>query len=567
MNGFTLVDNGMDGGSFSLLRSVCARKLRERGCSEEGIPVCVVPDPAMDEDEYRVSGESGGAVIRAGGTAGFFSAVGGYMRGCRFDGAGGFLPFVGEASLKPTDQIHGIYFATHFRNYYEAAPADDVMRLIEDLALQGCNALMVWYDMHQYADVDTPQSKEMIARLKSFCRRASLCGMKTVFLTLANESFCTSDPAIRAEWKAQNGYFVQPAGHYHVEICPNKPGGLDEILRQRRRMMEAFGDIRIDLISVWPYDQGGCTCEKCAPWGSNGFLKTLDALRGLYAEILPGAELLVSTWFFDHFTREWDGFNEAFNTGRYDYVRYLFGYFANGEAVPDFIRDGKMPGGKPMIAFPEISMFGCMPWGGFGANPMPARMEENFRQNGSMYFGALPYSEGIYEDINKSLMLAFYSGRCASSEEVLREYARFEFCLDGGYVDDFVRMIYCMERTLNRRSADPGGEYIEWEKTDISYDDLRFEISNPSQVAEAERLAAKIDAALPENIRNGWRWKILRLRAAIDAELASHDMRLTGKAEGYMERLTAIYSAQNALYAVTPLTRASLRRSREEIDR
>ena len=557
-----LENSGFESNGFSTLQSAVQRKLSERGCGldDAGITVSLDQDSLLNLDEYRVNATEEAVRITAGGMIGAFAGMGDYLRHCGFDGRGNCRPDCGIRHVKPQNPIHGIYFASHFHNFYETAPLKKVQLYIEDLALQGCNALMIWYDMHQYADVDVPESVAMIARLKSILRHASVVGMKTVFTMLANESFYTSDPAIRAEWQVQNGYFATPVGHYHVEICPDKPHGLEEILRQRRRVMNAFSDVKLDYLAVWPYDQGGCTCEKCAPWGANGYLKTLKALHELFDEILPDSKILCSTWYFNHFVLdEWDRFNEAMNSGEYSYVDALFGYFANGEEIPGYIREGKMPGGKPMVAFPEISMYGATPWGGFGANPMPRRMEANFRENGNLYCGALPYSEGIFEDINKSLMLAFYGGRTDSAEEVLREYARFELCLNGSLEDDFVRMVYAMETTLNRTGMDRDGNPIDWNRnTGFAYDELRYIIQNPDLVMETEALAAKIDQALPDSLRQSWRWRILRLRAMIDVELKTHDMSFSPKFEACMEALSQIYHAETAFYVVTPLTRRAV---------
>ena len=191
---------------------------------------------------------------------------------------------------------------------------------------------------------------------------------------------------------------------------------------------------------------------------------------------------------------------------------------------------------------------------------MPGRMEGNFRENGSLYCGSLPYSEGIFEDINKELMLAFYGGRSSSAEEVLRGYARFELCLSGELADDFVRMVQGMEETLNRVQTNGAGERISWYATGRHpYEELRFAIEKPGRAAEVEALAERIDAALPEKIRTGWRWRILRLRAQIDAELCAHDMHFSDKFEQCMEELKKIYSADKAYFVVTPLTRAAVR--------
>ena len=308
-------------------------------------------------------------------------------------------------------------------------PLRRVYDILDGMALRGCNALMAWYDMHHYTGVNDPESEKMIHRLKSIYRYALKLGMKLCFGTLANEAFDGTPDALKADWHAVNGYKTQPVGHYHVEICPNAPGGMEEILRQRRDVLRAFSDIPFDYVSYWPYDQGGCTCEKCAPWGANGFLKLAPEYRRVVEEEMPGAQILCATWGFDRFIDgEWDAFYQRMKDPSFQYFAYLFGYFSSEEEVPDFIRQGDMPGGKKMLSFPEISMRCAVPWGGFGANPMPMHFEKNERETGKYYEGGFPYSEGIFEDINKSLMLGFATGQYTSAYQILLDYARYEFC-------------------------------------------------------------------------------------------------------------------------------------------
>lgn len=561
MAGVSFKNAGLNADGFAALEKCVQKKMEERGCfGAPDILVSIALNSARKEDEYCVTATADGVEIVTGGLSGAFAATGDYLRRCDFDGKGGFVPYAGSFELKPSNPIHGMYFASHFCNFYEVAPMEEVYGIIEDLALRGCNTLTAWYDMHQYDDVDTPESRAMIDRLTRIYNHATLVGMKNVLLLLSNESFRTSDPAMRAEWAVQNGYFATPVGHYHLEICPNKEGGLKEILRQRRSVMEAFRDVQIDYIAIWPYDQGGCTCSKCAPWGSNGFLKTMDALHELLKEMRPDAKLLCSTWYFDHFVKdEWKTFIEKMDTGAYDYVDYLFGYFANDEPIPESMREGRMPGGKRMISFPEISMWGATPWGGFGANPMPERMENNFRNSGRMYCGTLPYSEGIFEDINKAMMTAFYAGRTDSADEVLREYARFELCLHGEAVEDFVTMIHYMEETLPRESQNDDNEPLAWRDGGCTYEEVRFVIANPGRVGEVKALADRLNAEMAEGIRSNWRWRIIWLRAGIDYELSSNNMHFTSRLEEYMNELVKIYHAEKAYTVVSPLTRACIR--------
>ena len=60
-----------------------------------------------------------------------------------------------------------------------------------------------------------------------------------------------------------------------------------------------------------------------------------------------------------------------------------------------------MPGGLPLLNFPDISMYGQNPWGGYGANPHPGRLQQRWDETKKKLSGGFPYSEGIYEDINK----------------------------------------------------------------------------------------------------------------------------------------------------------------------
>jgi hypothetical protein len=154
--------------------------------------------------------------------------------------------------------------------------------------------------MHQYLGIDDPESTVMVARLKQIYRHARELGMKIVFGTLSNEAFSGTPDAIKAKWQPINGY-KQLQGHYHVEICPSAEGGLEEILRQRRQVLDKFSVIPFDFVSYWPYDQGGCTCAKCKPWGANGYLKIAPEFKKIVDDVMPTARILCSTWYFDHF--------------------------------------------------------------------------------------------------------------------------------------------------------------------------------------------------------------------------------------------------------------------------
>ena len=45
---------------------------------------------------------------------------------------------------------------------------------------------------------------------------------------------------------------------------------------------------------------------------------------------------------------------------------------------------------KPIINFPEISMWKLFPWGGYGANPLPARFQDIWNSSKAILSGGAP---------------------------------------------------------------------------------------------------------------------------------------------------------------------------------
>ena len=86
---------------------------------------------------------------------------------------------------------------------------------------------------------------------------------------------------------------------------------------------------------------------------------------------------------------------------------------------------GKL-GGLPLLNFPEISMWGRAPWGGWGANPLPTRFETLWQQTNGSVVGGMPYSEGIYEDMNAVIAWQHYWAG-TNANDTLREYVRFYY--------------------------------------------------------------------------------------------------------------------------------------------
>lgn len=518
------------------------------GCHGPGEAGPVPPDaarvrlvlaPGLPTSGFELSDAPDGALVIAGGDAhGVLYGVGKFLHSGGFTADGLVLTSWRGRSV-PLRPLRGMYFATHFHNFYHDAPAADIARYVEELALWGINALAVWFDMHHFSGLDDPAAQAMVERLKIILRAARRVGMQAGLVNLANEAYASTPAELRADWTAgHDGYHHEPGGHYHVEICPSRPGGTELILRWFGEKLTAFADVRPDFIWIWPYDQGGCTCAACAPWGTNGFLHLAPRLAAAYRDQVPEGKVILSTWYFDHFTDgEWAGLAEAFRTPP-PWVDYLLAD-DYGNRFPEFPLRHGVPGGLPLVNFPEISMYAMGPWGGYGANPLPAHLQRLWDSSRRLLSGGFPYSEGIFEDINKVICAQFYWHEAADAQAILREYAVAEF--GPAVADDVVRAVAILEAN-HARGWGAGA-------------DGRFTLTRTEGAAEARRILEAVDIRLPAPARTAWRWRILLLRAVIDAELAAHDGRSTDACEAAFQELVRIYHAQAAEGAVRPPTR------------
>lgn len=550
----------VDGDAAGLLLHAAARYLYARGIGlarSSGDPGCGYTlifdiDNTYSDERYTLEPFEGGVSVRAADKASLFAAFGRFLEESEFDGRGGFAPPPKRVDFTPKSHLRGIYFATHYYNFYHSAPMWKVYTVIEDLALRGCNLLMTWFDMHHFTSMEDDEAKKLVSRIRSIIKYANRLGIGGAFTMNANEAFADSPEGLRAEYEARGRYFANPHGHYHVELCPSKPGGLEEILAERRAMYEKFADLDIRFVSFWPYDQGGCTCEACEPWGANGFLKILPGFRSLTKEFFPQAKIILSTWYFDLFCRdEWRDFYPRMTDGTLDGVDYvLANFFKSG--LPEVFREKGIPEGITFIDFPEISMHSCSPWGGYGASLLARFLDEVDEKSEGLFRGGFPYSEGIFEDCNKYICLARYSGRFSRSADAVRQYVKLNFCVTGDALDELTDAVLKTETALPRKTTRGGRVVLEIPPAE---EPLKVEIADTSDIEYCFCVFDKYNSILPEKIKSEWKFRIFYLRALIDREILENDF-FPGRSAAAQAALAEIsriwYVNENTGPRVTP---------------
>jgi hypothetical protein len=237
----------------------------------------------------------------------------------------------------------------------------------------------------------------------------------------------------------------------------------------------------------------------------------------------------------------------------------------------------------------EISMNRMLPWGGYGANPSPARLQGEFERNPNVA-GLRPYSEGIYEDMNKVVALGMLRDPSKTALDMVGDYAARYF--GEGTREPVKEACVLLEENMWREAAAVQGSGVRVQGSGTSGqgsgDDIApancptVKLSNRQTVSasshsayslkgidpskpwsvvhichsldgeKARRARELLDAAertMDSGRRASWRWRLLRIRAELDCALAR------GAAAGEMEPL---FDELARMYHVTPETRSYL---------
>lgn len=518
------------------------RKYAKQYEKEDLVAVSFVEDAECKGDQFRICVGDGDICIYAGTTVGFNCGVGYLIRHQH--------EHIENQVVSMASDFRAVYFATHFFNYYHEAPIEELCDYLESLALWGQNTLCIWFDMHHFASIVDREAQEMIERCRQLFAKAKALGMKTSLTHLANEYYKGTFGELLAQNSTESGkYFRNLCGYFGTELCPSKTEGEQRLLRSFETLLSCFAEVGLDYIMLWPYDQGGCTCDACYPWGGNGFFRIAKKKSEIAKRHFPDISMIYSCWMFDAFTNgEWDAALDAIqNDG--DWIDALMVNIHS--PMPQRLSEIA----KPILSFPEISMTYAVPWGGFGCNPYPQLLSRQFQNNSFLIRGGALYSEGIFEDINKVVSLALMQDASLDPSEIVREYCAYHFSPD--CADAMTDIIMRMETTLPRRTLINGIVHCDYPsgKPEVLH---TYEILYPDAVQSIACDMLVIDSRLSDDIRNSWRYRQIYLRAIGDWALLRNNGVPNAETDAIYAELVEIYHAQKAFYFVAPITQKSI---------
>ena len=480
-----VIDNG-----FERHRNLFEKTIKERipvRFTEGGMEIELCMDETIGKAEsYIITSEANKYIITGADERGLYYGIGKLLHSAKWSETD-FVPQPPTGVQTPANVFRAVYTSVHFYNWYHQAPTEELERYLEELVLWGYNIIISIVPIVCFDSCDEPAFFEAVEKNKALFRLAKKLGMEVGIIINPNQGLKTTP----AEFAADKSCYEHRGGAGGKNICPSIPGAMEYMRYLWVMVLKRFTDIGLDYVMTWPYDEGGCGCENCRPWGAKAFCdlstETFKEVKRFY----PNAKLILSTWYMDEpeDEGEYAGLWERLK-GDMSYIDYLM--VDSHEEFPKYPLEHEVI--KPMVNFPEISMWGIRPWGGRGANPLPKRFQEFWDSSKHVLSGGMPYSEGMYEDISKVQCVGYYWSPDRHYRDILGEYINYEYSHE--VIEEVLELMELIEENHVRVRT---GKQPD------------MDVCN-----RAEKIAREINERLSERVKKTWRWRLLYIRAIMD---------------------------------------------------
>lgn len=480
-------DNGWKQQGALLKKSISERIPVEY--TEEGLSIVLHVDSSIGPDEsYKITEENGGFSIIGSDEMGLFYGIGKFLHTARWN-ENEFVPSPPSGVVTPACSFRASYFAVHCYNWYQMAPQEELEAYLEDMLLWGYNAIVCIVPILNIDSFDDELFFESVKKTRAIYQLAKQVGMKIGIIICPNQGHRNVPKEFEADYSYDPTGKIRPHGGNN--ICPSKHGAVEYLKTIWHALLGAYQDIGLDYVISWSYDEGGCGCDECRPWGAKAYCDLVNELYKESMKVYPNAKFIVSTWLFDAICDEgeYEGLYHRL-TEDMSYADYLM-IDAPG-SFPNYPLEHKVI--KPIVNFPEISMWGLYPWGGRGANPLLKRFQDNWNRAKGVLQGGMPYSEGLYEDISKIQFIGYYWEPNKHYRDILKEYISYYYSEE--VFADAIEMM----------------ELIEENHITVA----RGDKPNREVGVRSAQLAVSIEKRLGEQARQSWRWRVLYIRAKLD---------------------------------------------------
>lgn len=466
------------------------KKISERIQVEftEGMSIELSVDEQLGEAEsYQICEEKEGFQITGADEAGLYYGIGKFLHSARWSEKEIF-PKATQKVMTPACGFRAVYFAIHFYNWYQNASTEELEQYMEELLLYGYNSVVCIIPIVNLNSFEEQLFYDSVDKTRKIFGLAKKLGMK-VGIIIGSQGLKTTPKEVEGDYSYDLTGTIR--GWHGKNVCPAKPGAMEYLKSIWNMKFKQYTDIGLDYLISWPYDEGGCGCSECRPWGAKGYCDIVDALYKEAVKYYPDIKYIVSTWLFD--TPEDEGEYEGFYKRLKENLAYVDCLMVDAhDDFPRYPLEHELV--KPIVNFPEISMWVLFPWGGRGANPLPKRFQAIWDSTKHIISGGMPYSEGMYEDISKVQCAGYYWEPEKNYRDILKEYISYEY--SEAVCEEALELMELIEENHVRLSE--------------------LKEPNYESAYKAEKLAISVDGQLDARAKKSWRWRILYIRAKLD---------------------------------------------------
>jgi len=480
---------------------------------------------------YTISdGDGGSLVITGNDELGLIYGVGKFLHTSRYVKDRVIISkWRGKNVPSGQTRIRGLYFATHFGHVLDKGNPKWLKEYIEELILWGMNHFIVWYHP-TFSSYDSPEAIDKLNYLAGLLKAAESLGVKTGIVVCVNNVPANSLPPEKQAKRVRDDYARRQG-------CPSIPDVWDIIMDGHEKVFKRLAECGVNLSFVWNWgiDDGGCFCDDCIPWFSNGYIKCSNEinkrLKKYHTNYATNGWAALSGWACHEESLKYvpkEGWQQWLEKNKPDWLTYLI--------CVETLEPSLKKQGVSLIDFPEISMH-MTPWGGFGANVNPfhiAKGEHDGQRTSGLgksdCIGGFSYCEGIYEDMDKiGCLMHYWNPDTLNGEDIIREYVEYYFSPE--IADELIPAIKILEENeqnnyliLNERPNLMVVGFQKWVKSDeenvpknkFGEKLVVVTLEERTETVKAYNIIMSLDKKLPENIRVSWRWRMIYLRAVMD---------------------------------------------------
>ncbi|MBI5094834.1 MAG: hypothetical protein HZB26_20645 [Candidatus Hydrogenedentes bacterium] len=338
-------------------------------------------------------------------------------------------------------------------------------------------------------------------------------GMMATYGRTANEM----PEGFPKEWAADNGR----AKRY---VCPSIPEAHKALLESFDTFFKEAPDY--DFFTTNSGDEGGCTCDKCKPWGGT-YIKLVHEIAGILHKYHPNTNVLAtnqdlsndgnqaifkylnsadSSWLYavrygpgademQTYIRgpvnprwfEYEGFGPLGN-----YLKYMYHELPRTTNIALYTDITHWMQSQFAVQHPDVALAALYDRRSWNARP------NNFHKVAQEIFhyavGDIHYSEGMHDDFNKWFWYRLMWNPNQTAEALTSEYCQYWFGPEAE--NEMAQVIFLMEKTLEKPV-----------------------LGNPG-IGQAVDLAHSAGKKIPKNLlRNDWRWRVISEKALMDRYL------------------------------------------------